>query len=123
MKYTRFEKARIIGSRALQLAMGAPLTLKLKKSDFERIRYSPIEIAKLEYEKELIPITVKRCLRTFDTHEKIDSKKPKGEREMKRISSTTHYESEVNRMDEIEEYGYPESDQEYERDPDEEENW
>ena len=37
---TKYEKARIIGSRALQLSMGAPFTLKLKKSDLESIKYS-----------------------------------------------------------------------------------
>jgi len=60
MKYTKYEKARIIGARALQLAMGAPLLLKLTKEDFERINYSPIEIAKLEFKEDVIPITIKR---------------------------------------------------------------
>lgn len=62
MKYTKYEKARIIGARALQIAMGAPLLLKLTKGDFERIRYNPIEIAKMEFEKEILPITIKRPL-------------------------------------------------------------
>lgn len=52
-KYTRYEKARIIGARSLQIAMGAPV---LVKSKFDE----PIEIASLEFEKGVIPITVKR---------------------------------------------------------------
>lgn len=60
MKYTKFEKARIIGSRALQISMGAPFMIKLSQEDLEQLRYSPIEIAKLEFEKGVIPITVKR---------------------------------------------------------------
>ena len=60
MKYTKYEKARIIGARALQLAMGAPLLLKLGKEDLEKINYSPIEIAKKEFQEEIIPITIKR---------------------------------------------------------------
>ena len=60
MKYTKYEKARIIGARALQLAMGAPLLLKLTKEGFEKINYSPIEIAKLEFKEDVIPITIKR---------------------------------------------------------------
>ena len=60
MNYTKYEKARIIGARALQISMGAPLLLKLKKEDFERINYRPVEIAKMEFEKGIIPITVKR---------------------------------------------------------------
>ena len=54
-KLTRFEKTRIISARALQIAMGAPILLKTKE-------HSPIEIAKLEYEKSVLPITVKRRL-------------------------------------------------------------
>ncbi len=54
-KLTRFEKTRIISARALQIAMGAPVLLKTKE-------YRPIEIAKLESEKGVLPITVKRSM-------------------------------------------------------------
>jgi len=52
-KYTRFEKARIIGARALQIVMGAPILISTKSSD-------PIDIAMQEFEKGVIPITVRR---------------------------------------------------------------
>ena len=56
MKYNRFEKARIIGARALQISMGAPSTLaKIPKDVIE-----PIEISMLEFKEDAIPITVKR---------------------------------------------------------------
>ncbi len=61
-KNTKYEKARLIGSRALQIAMGAPIKVKLKKEDFEKIKYNPVEIAKMEYEKDVLPIKVKRPL-------------------------------------------------------------
>jgi len=35
-KLTKYEKARVIGARALQIAMGAPILVKLTKEDFER---------------------------------------------------------------------------------------
>lgn len=54
---TRFEVARIIGARALQISMGAPILLKEK--DFKGVA-NPIEIAKLEFKKNAIPLTVKR---------------------------------------------------------------
>lgn len=60
MKYTRFEKARLIGARALQIAQGAPFMIELKEKDLESIRFNPIEIAKMEFEKGVIPIDVKR---------------------------------------------------------------
>lgn len=58
--YTKYEKARIIGARALQLAMGAPLLLKLSQEDLRKINYSTIEIAKMELEQNILPITIKR---------------------------------------------------------------
>jgi DNA-directed RNA polymerase subunit K/omega len=51
-QYTKYEKARILGARALQLAMGAPPLLKPWKEA------RPIDLAKLELEKNVIPITV-----------------------------------------------------------------
>jgi len=55
-KYTRFEKARIIGARALQISMGAPSLIKIPKGII-----APIDIAMTELEEEAIPITVKRA--------------------------------------------------------------
>jgi DNA-directed RNA polymerase subunit K len=62
--YTKYEKARIIGARALQISMGAPILLKLSKAELDKLNYNPIEIAKLEFDKEVLPITVKRPLPT-----------------------------------------------------------
>ena len=58
--YTKYEKARMIGSRSLQISMGAPFLVKLDESDLNRIRYNPIEIAKMEYDRGVIPLTVRR---------------------------------------------------------------
>ena len=55
MKYTRFEKARIIGARALQISMGAPSLIEIPKDII-----FPIDIAMLEFKENAIPITVKR---------------------------------------------------------------
>ena len=55
MKYTRFEKARIIGARALQISFGAPVL-----ADHPENMLDPIDIAMLEFDKDLIPITVTR---------------------------------------------------------------
>jgi DNA-directed RNA polymerase subunit K len=55
LKYTRFERARIIGARALQISMGAPILVELADEVID-----PIEIAIKEYDKGVIPITVKR---------------------------------------------------------------
>lgn len=59
-RLTRYEKARLIGARSLQIAMGAPMLLKLKQEELEKINYSVVELAKMEFEKGILPITIKR---------------------------------------------------------------
>lgn len=68
---TKYEKARILGSRALQISCGAPFLVKLTEEDLQKINYSPIEIAKMELEKGVIPITVKRPLPVLRKRKKI----------------------------------------------------
>ncbi len=60
--YTKFEIARMIGSRALQIASGAPFLVKLNDEDLKKLAYNPIAIAKMELEKGVLPLTVKRPL-------------------------------------------------------------
>ena len=56
LTYTRFEKARIIGARALQISMGAPSLIKIPEDVI-----FPIDIAMLEFKENAIPITVRRA--------------------------------------------------------------
>lgn len=56
--YTRFEVARIIGARALQISMGAPVLLKMDGQE----KMTPLSLAKTEYSASVIPLTVKRKL-------------------------------------------------------------
>jgi len=58
--YTKYEKARIIGSRALQISMGAPFLIKIDDKKLREIKYNPIEVAKMEFEKGVLPMQVKR---------------------------------------------------------------
>ena len=62
MKYTKYEKARIIGARALQIAMGAPFLFKVGKKTLDKVNYNPVELAKQEFSKGILPITIKRPL-------------------------------------------------------------
>ncbi len=52
-QYTRYEKARIIGARALQISMGAPILIDTSGTD-------PIEIALEELEADMVPMVVKK---------------------------------------------------------------
>jgi DNA-directed RNA polymerase I, II, and III subunit RPABC2 len=58
---TRFEKARIMGARALQLSLGAPPFIPIPKT----ARIS-LDIAMEELEQRVIPITIRRVLSNGD---------------------------------------------------------
>ncbi len=55
MSDTRFEKARIVGARALQISLGAPVLI-----DYPEDMLDPVDVAMMEYDAGLVPITVKR---------------------------------------------------------------
>ena len=55
-KLTRFERARIIGTRSLQISLGAPIFLK----SFDT--FDPIKIATDELSTGSLPLTIRRCL-------------------------------------------------------------
>ena len=63
-KITRFEKARIVGARSLQISMGAPVLLELDESlaSGGTGLNSPIEIALKELSEGILPITIRRTL-------------------------------------------------------------
>lgn len=52
-RYSRYEKARILGARALQISYGAPVLVDTDQSE-------PILIAAEEYDAEVLPFTVRR---------------------------------------------------------------
>lgn len=56
-KLTRFERARIIGARALQLALGAPPFVQVKPEIKD-----PISLALSELESKALPISIRRTL-------------------------------------------------------------
>ncbi len=58
---TRFEKARILGARALQLSLGAPPFISVPKEVA-----TSLDLAYAELEKRVIPITIRRVLPNGD---------------------------------------------------------
>lgn len=53
MNYTRYERARIIGARALQISQGAPPLIDMETNN-------PVHIAREELDSGVLPITVRR---------------------------------------------------------------
>jgi len=61
LEYTKFERARILSARALQIANGARIFIDPKGET------DPILIAKMEYEAGQIPIKVLKTSQIFDS--------------------------------------------------------
>lgn len=57
MIYTRFERARILGSRALQISLGAPILL-----DIDAWGADPLRIAELEFKAGSVPLSATRAV-------------------------------------------------------------
>ena len=54
---TRYEKARIVGARALQISFGAPILVEKPKDVID-----PIKISQLELKSGILPLTIRREL-------------------------------------------------------------
>ncbi|VVB67089.1 DNA-directed RNA polymerase subunit K [Candidatus Norongarragalina meridionalis] len=53
---TKYERARLVGARALQLAMGAPPLIEVPEGSINAVL-----LAKVEFEKKAIPLQVIRA--------------------------------------------------------------
>ena len=60
--FTRYEVARILGARALQIAMDAPLLLKISEEDLKEMKYDALKISEKEFDSGVLPISIKRPL-------------------------------------------------------------
>jgi DNA-directed RNA polymerase subunit K len=56
-RLTRFEVARIVGARTLQISLGAPLLVKVPNEVL-----TPVEMAEMEFKEDKVPMTIKRRL-------------------------------------------------------------
>ena len=88
--FTKYEIARILGARSLQIAMNAPLLIKMSDEELERLRYDVLKIAEIEFNSGVLPISVK---------------KPFPEKKEKEISEEGEIMALANPEDEAEEEG------------------
>jgi len=59
-QFTKYEIARIIGARALQIAMDAPLLVKISKEKLKEMKFDALRIAEYELNEGVLPITIHR---------------------------------------------------------------
>ena len=95
-KYSRYEIARILGARSLQLAMDAPILVKLSKEERDDLNFDVLKIAEKEFESNVLPITVKRplpkksekeikVLTDKEVQEKLEAKAEREKKEIEKI--------------------------------------
>jgi len=59
-EFSKYERARILGARALQISMDAPLLMKIDEKDLENLNFDPLKIAQTELDSGVLPITINR---------------------------------------------------------------
>ena len=60
IEFSKYERARIIGARGLQISMDAPLLIDLNESELDGINYDPLRIAEQELDSGVLPISVNK---------------------------------------------------------------
>jgi DNA-directed RNA polymerase subunit K len=129
-KFTRYEIARILGARSLQLAMDAPVLLKLSKEEEEALNYDTLKTAEKELLASVLPITIRRPLpkrsekqvkklSEEEIKEKLEKEKEKEiKEEKKEIEEEIEEEKDIEKEGEI--MGMANPDDEVESESDEE---
>ena len=61
-EFSKYERARILGARALQISMDAPLLKKFSDEELDNLNFDPLKLAEKELDSGVLPISVKRPL-------------------------------------------------------------
>ena len=106
LKFTKYERARIIGARALQIAMNAPLLIKLTMEDLEKIKFDALKIAEIEFNSDVLPISVRKPL-PLKKEEQLKRLKSKKVSDEKKQALEEEEEKEIQEEGEIMELANP----------------
>ena len=108
---TKYEKARILGARALQIAMNAPLLIKISQDDLEKIKFDAIKIAETELESGVLPIVVNKPL-PRKTEEVLKREKDRQVSDAEVVKQEAKEEAEIAHAGEIMEIANPDDETE-----------
>lgn len=61
-QFSKYERARVLGARGLQISMDAPILLKMDKKKLEELNFDALKIAEAEVDSGVLPISVNRPL-------------------------------------------------------------
>ncbi len=59
-EFSKYERARIIGARGLQISMDAPILMDMDEKELDGVNYDPLVIAEKELDSGILPISVNR---------------------------------------------------------------
>ena len=59
-EFSKYERARIIGARGLQISMDAPILVDMTEEELNGVNYDPLRIAEKELDAEVLPISVNK---------------------------------------------------------------
>ena len=59
-EFSKYERARIIGARGLQISMDAPILIEMSEGELDGVNYDPLVIAEKELDSGVLPISVNR---------------------------------------------------------------
>ncbi len=86
-EFTKYERARILGARGLQISMDAPLLLKISDDDLNGVNYDPLKIAEKELDSGVLPISVNKPMPVREDSDldkiKVDENTPSDEEKIK----------------------------------------
>jgi len=124
--FSKYERARILGARALQISMDAPVLLKMKEEELSELNFDPLRIAEKELEADVLPISINRPMpkkkggalkkvkideETGDDLEKIEKEK-EGEKEIMESGEIMEIANPEDEQDDVEESPNSEAEQE-----------
>jgi len=113
-EFTKYERARILGARALQIAMNAPLLIKISPEDLEQIKFDALKIAEVELNSNVLPISIKKPF-PKKKEEKLKRAPEARVTEKKKESMEAGEEEEISKDGEIMELANPEEESEDEK--------
>ena len=105
-QFTKYERARILGARALQIAMNAPLLIKISEEDLEKIKFDALKIAEVELDSGILPISIKKPF-PERKEEKLKRVKVKKVSDEEKANMAAEEEKEIEQEGEIMELANP----------------
>jgi len=95
-EFSKYERARIIGARGLQISMDAPLLADIDKSELDSMNFDPLKIAEKELDSGVLPISVSKPMPRKNKEDieniKVDDNVPSDE---KKIAQEKEIEADI----------------------------